>query len=220
MVDVFTPEIDPGGDALEAQRFFYFARVFDADFFPVTLAGGDNDVAGTIFVQEPAVVQIPQVVDRRIFIDVAVVVIPKEITHVIQTAQCNDGIKSIRMAQVKVQAVVAAHAAAGRNHRSLITGLILDVRHQFLDDVAVIAFVHVGAVVRTFPFAQPGFVVDAVRRIKLHQALVDEPLAGFDHAEVRIFVVTAAGRWEDDDRFPGMSIAIETHFAVQMAAPL
>ena len=124
------------------------------------------------------------------------------------------------MAQVKVQAVVAAHAAAGRNHRSLITGLILDMRHEFIDDVTVITFVHVGAVVRTFPFAQPGFVVDAVRRIKLHQALVDEPLAGFDHAEVRIFVVTAAGRWEDDDRFPGMSIAIETHFAVQMAAPL
>ena len=97
------------------------------------------------------------------------------------------------MAQVKVQTVVAAHAAAGGDHRALMVRLVLDVRHQFLDDVAVIAFVHVGTVVRTFPFAQPRFVIHAVRRVKLHQALVDEPLAGFDHAEVRVFVVAASG---------------------------
>ena len=193
MVDISAPEIDPGGDVLEAQRFFDFLRVFDADFFPVALAGRDNDVAGTVFVHEPTVVQIPKVVDRRILIDVAIMVISKEVADIVKSAQRDDAVEDIRMAQVKVQAVVAAHAAAGRNHRSLMVRLMLDVRHQFLDDVAVIAFVHVGAVVRTFPFAQPGFVVDAVRRIKLHQALVDEPLASFNHAEVRVFVVASPG---------------------------
>jgi len=193
VVDIFAPEVDPGGDVLEAQRFFDFAGVFDADFFPVALAGGDDDVAGTVFVEEPAVVQIPQIIDRRILVDVTVVVITEEITDIIKAAQGNDCIESIRMAQVEVQAVVAAHAAAGRNHRSLITGLILDVRNKFVDDITVITFVHVGAVVRAFPFAQPGFVVDAVRCVKLHQTLIDEPLAGFNHAEVRVFVVAAAG---------------------------
>lgn len=78
VVGRFHPRTDPYFSA----ALLLFSS-FDADFFPVTLAGGDNDVAGTIFVQEPAVVQIPQVVDRRIFIDVAVAS-PKEITHVIQ----------------------------------------------------------------------------------------------------------------------------------------
>jgi len=120
------------------------------------------------------------------------VVITEEITDIIQTAQGDDGIENIRMAQIEVQAVVAAHAAAGRKHRALITGLVLDVRNEFVDDITVITFVHVGAVVRAFPLAQPGFVVDAVRCIELHQALVDEPLAGFDHAEVCVFVVAAS----------------------------
>lgn len=144
VVDVVPPEIAPGGDLLLSEDIVEGVCIVDHFVFPSALTAASDDLALSIFVDEPRIVAVGEVEQGGVEIDVVVDVIADEVGELIATAQGDDGVADVGMSEVEVHGMVGAEATtSGENVAA--PSHIVDEWNDLVDDVCVVGVVSEGA---------------------------------------------------------------------------
>ena len=96
------------------------------------------------------------------------------------------------MLEEEIDSMISAHRAACRHHWIKPACLVFDKRNRLFNNITLISTVHFSAVMGMFPVRQPAFAIYAAQGKKLHLPCLNEPRAGFNHAEISIFIVRTA----------------------------
>src|SRR5208337_2251323 len=169
--------------------------------------------------QELLVAQVRHIVRRVVEIDIVIIVAVKEALDVERSAHGNARRNQIRMAQGKIQRVIAAKTASGNgNLRSLV--LPLQVRQKLVGDVTLVLHMPRDACSRRHALVVPALAVDAVHAEQLKRSRFQFPGQRADHSRVFILEKTPHGGRKNEDRLPGMPKHQRLHVAPQFVAIL
>ena len=216
MIDIASPDIDPGRDILFLQDRFECLRIGQHFTFKGSLSNGNDDPALAVLVQVPRIVHVWQIGQRCVEIDILIHVIADEVTELIQTAERDDGIEYIGMTKEEVGGMISPHADACC--QKLLLGIPAVTAHEgdnFVDDVAVVILVAAGAVGGMGIPVRPALPVQAVDREDLDLARFDERGQHTDHPKIFKLMEAAGLRRKDQHRFSKIPIDFQFHVVSQ-----
>ena len=221
MIDVRTPEIDPGADALGLDDGVQLAGACQELLLPGALSDADDDVGVTVHLHVRMIrrhigKESAGVVGVDHLIHVAVV----HVVGVIETGEGDAAAEDVGPAEHEVACMVCAHGKAGDEDPVVPAGDLVDARHQLVAHVAVPGFVTAHAVIGVPVHIGHGLLVDSVKGEEADAALVQIVAQGVEHAEAFPVEEPAvlAGDCEQRDAAP--AVGLEFHVPAQFVAVL
>jgi len=210
MIYVMPPEIDPGWYLLLCKNLFETNGFFGV--FPWALPRTDYDSGLSDLVYEPGVIHAGEIIDRRVEIDVLIIVVAYDLFERIYAGERNTGIKNVRVSQQKVYGMVGAHAVACQSDFAVALAMIAYEGCNFIDDILVVGFMSEDVVAHVPIFAKYRLIVETVDTEDLQATLFDMFPDYVKHAEIFKFMKSAAGTRKDQQRPAIVAVNLQTHF--------
>jgi len=186
---------------VEAARYVFVAEdlreVFVVAAAHVFVAGGEDVGVVLVLVEEPGVGEVGQIVGGDVVVAVVVVVAVEEAGWIEGSAEGEDGVEDVGVAEGDVGGVIAAEAAADGGEVGEIVGFA-DEGEDLLHDVLLVLDVAGNAPAGADVAVVPALGVDGIEAEELECSAVELVLDGVDHATVFELEEAAAGGRKDD----------------------
>ena len=180
----------------------------------VFVAGGENVGVVAVLIEEPGVGEVGDVVSGDVVVAVVVVVAVEEAGWIEGSAEREDGVEDVGMAEGDVGGVVAAEAAADGGEVGELV-VLADEGQDLLHDVLLVLDVAGDAPAGADVAVVPALGVDGIDAEELEVSVVELVLDGVNHATVFELEEAAAGGGKDDRGNAGVAEGEEFHLAAE-----